>query len=374
MSASPIRVVPADGRRLRREFVELPYRLYASDPCFVPMLRRDEHRRFDPKHNPFLEHADIRPWLAMRGSRVVGRIAAIDDRLHNDTHSELVTWFGFLEAIDSGIARALLQTVEAHAAARGSAAVRGPVNPSLHEAAGLLIEGFNEPPAALMPYNPPAYAAFIEGAGYVKVKDLYAWNIDLTLPLPERITRIAGRARRRFGISVRTVDLSKFDSELDILKVIYRQAWVDNWSFVPPTDAEIRQLAIELKPVADPELVLFAEMNGEPVACAVSIPDVNEVLKKMNGRLLPFGILHFLRRRRIINRVRMLLLGVLPQFRRLGLYPLLVSEAVERAARRGYLRGEVGWTLEDNDLINTGIAAAGATHYKTYRLYEKPVG
>jgi len=140
------------------------------------------------------------------------------------------------------------------------------------------------------------------------------------------------------------------------------------------TDAEIRQLAVELRPVADPELVLFAEMNGEPVGCAVSIPDVNQVLKRMNGRLFPFGIFHFLRRRQIISRTRMLMLGVLPSVRRLGLYPLLIAEAAERTARRGYRHAEVGWTLEDNTLINAGIAAAGGAHYKTYRLYEKPVG
>jgi GNAT superfamily N-acetyltransferase len=248
------------------------------------------------------------------------------------------------------------------------------VNPSLHEAVGLLIEGFDDPPAALMPYNPPSYGAFVEGAGYGKVKDLYAWDMDVTAPLPERLTRISERVRRRHGISVRPADLSRFDAELDILKVIYREAWADNWGFVPPTDAEIRQLATDLRPVADSELVLFAEVNGEPVACAVSIPDVNQVLKRMNGRLLPFGVVHFLRRRQIIRRVRMLMLGVLPKVRRLGLYPLLIAEATERAARRGYTRAELGWTLEDNDLINAGIEATGARRSKTYRLYEKPLG
>jgi GNAT superfamily N-acetyltransferase len=371
---APPAIVAADTARLRRQFIELPYRLYASDSRFVPMLRRDERRRFDPRHNPFLEHAEIRLWLAMRGQTVVGRIAAIDDRLHNEIHGERISWFGFFEATDADVARQLLAVVERHAAERGSTAVRGPVNPSLHEAAGLLVEGFDDPPAALMAYNPPAYPLFVEAAGYAKAKDLYAWDFDVTAQLPPRIARIANRTRGRYGITVRPVDLSRFDEELETLKVVYRAAWAENWGFVPPTDAEIRQLAVELRPVADPELVLFAEMDGEPVGCAVTIPDVNQVLKRMNGRLLPLGVLHFLRRRQIITRVRMLLLGVLPRVRRLGLYPLLIAEATERAARRGYLRGEVGWTLEDNELINAGIAAAGGTHYKTYRLYEKPIG
>lgn len=369
-----VRIVLVDSPTLRRQFVDLPYRLYAGDPHFVPQLRRDELRRFDPRHNAFLGHADMTLWLATEGSRVVGRIAAIDDRLHNDVHGESITWFGFFEAESAAIGGALLRAVETHAQHRGSTAVRGPVNPSLHEAAGVLVEGFDDDPYALMAYNPPTYQAFVEGAGYARVKDLYSWALDLRQPLPDRITKIAARVRDRYGITIRPVDLSRFDAELEILKVVYRAAWADNWGFVPPTDDEIRQLAVELKPVADPELVLFAEMDGEPVGCAVSIPDVNQMLKRMNGRLLPFGLFHFMRRRRIISRARMLLLGVLPGVRRLGLYPLLIAEAAARGARRGYLRGEVGWTLEDNTLINAGIEAAGGRRSKVYRLYEKPLG
>lgn len=366
-------VVAVASRRQRRQFVELPYELYSQDDQYVPPLRRDEHRRFDRRHNPFLEHAEISRWLAVDDGRVVGRIAAIDDRLHDEIHGQRVTWFGFFEARDATVAGELLAAVAAHARRRGSGIVRGPVNPSLHDACGLLIEGFGDRPYALMPYNPPSYAAFIERAGYRKAKDLYAWDLDLTSPLSPRVERLAERARRRKGVVVRPVDLRRFDAELDILKTVYRGAWADNWGFVPPTDAEIRQLAIELRPVVDPELVLFAEIHGEPVACAVSIPDVNQVLHRMNGRLLPFGLLHFLRRRQIVTRTRMLLLGVLPDARRLGLYPLLMAEARRRAAARGYRRGEVGWTLEDNDLINAGIEAAGGRRVKTYRLYEKPL-
>jgi len=368
-----VRIVPVDSPARRKQFVELPYRLYAGDPYFVPQLRRDEHRRFDPRHNAFLEHAEMTLWLAFEGDAVVGRIAAIDDRLHNEKHHESTTWFGFFEASSAAVASALLAAVEGHAASRGSTAVRGPVNPSLHEAAGVLVEGFDDAPYALMAYNPRSYAGFVEGAGYARVKDLYSWELDLRQPLPERILRIADRVRGRYGVTIRPVSLKRFDAELEILKLLYREAWTDNWGFVPPTDAEIRQLAVELKPVADAELVLFAEINGEPVACAVCIPDVNQILKRMDGRLLPFGVVHFLRRKQIVNRVRMLLLGVLPKVRRLGLYPLLIAESTARAARGGYERGEVGWTLEDNHLINAGIEAAGGRRTKVYRLYEKPL-
>ena len=371
---SSILIVPVDNARRRREFVELPYELHRNAPTFVPPLRRDEHRRFDRRHNPFLDHATMSCWVAVDGRRVLGRIAAIDDRLHNEVHREAVTWFGFFDAADVQVAKRLLESVEQHAVRQGSAVVRGPVNPSLNESAGLLIEGFDDPPCVLMPYNPPAYPGFVEEAGYAKVKDLFAWALDLTAPLPERVVRIADRVRERFGITIRCADLKRFDAELDVLKRLYRTAWVDNWGFVPPTDAEIRQLAIDLRPVADSELILFAEMAGEPVGCAVSIPDLNQVLARMNGRLWPTGIIHFLRRRRIVTRGRMLMLGVVPKARRLGLLPLLMVEARERGLRRGLVSAEVGWTLEDNDLINNGIEAAGGRRYKTYRLYQKPVG
>jgi GNAT superfamily N-acetyltransferase len=364
-------VVAVTTRRQLAQFIDLPYELYAQVPQFVPQLRRDERRRFDRRHNPFFEHGDIRPLLAIDGGQVVGRIAAIDNRLHDQVHDERATWFGFFEARDATAARALLDAVIDHARQRGSQVVRGPVNPSLHDSCGLLVDGFADPPAALMPYNPPSYGEFIERAGFRKAKDLFAWDIDVTRPLDARIERVAERLRHRSGIVVRPVDLKRFDVELAILKTVYRAAWADNWGFVPPTDAEIDELAVELRPIVESELVLFAEIAGRPVGCAVTIPDVNQVLKQMNGRLFPFGVLHFLRRRSVITRVRMLLLGVLPEVRRLGVYPLLMAEARRRAAALGYRQGEVGWTLEDNDAINTGIAAGGGRRSKTYRLYEQ---
>lgn len=363
-----------DTPALLRRFVELPYTLHASDPCWVPPLRRDELRRFDPAHNAFLAHATITLWLAARNGRTVGRVAAIDDRLHNERHGERTTWFGFFEAADADTAGALLEQVELFARQQGSARLRGPANPSLNESAGLLVDGFDDDPYLLMPHNPRSYAAYVEGAGFGKAKDLYVWDIDLTRPVPDRIARMAERVKTRHALTVRPADMRRFESEVDTLQSIYRSAWETNWGFVPPTDDEVRQLATELRPVVDPELVLFVEMRGRPVACAVSVPDLNQVLKRMGGRLLPLGILHFLRRRQIVTRTRMLLLGVVADARRLGLYPLLIAESYRRAAARGYVRGEAGWTLEDNDLVNAGIEAAGGRRYKTYRLYEKSIG
>jgi GNAT superfamily N-acetyltransferase len=366
-----VTLVPVTSRALRRQFVELPYGLYRGVPHWVPPLRRDEHHRLSPAHNPFWAHARIELWLARQGGRITGRVAAIEDHLYNERQGEPITWFGFFEATDTATAAALLGAVEKQARGWNSRVVRGPVNPSLNDSAGLLIDAYDTDPYVLMPYNPVTYPSFVETAGYVKVKDLLAWSVDLTVPVSERVSRVAARVAARHGLTVRTVNLAAFDRDLAILQEIYRAAWDDNWGFVPPTDAEIRQLAADLKPVLDPGMVLFVEMRGRPVACSVALPDVNQVLKRMHGRLFPFGILHFLRRRQIIDQTRLLLLGVLPEARRIGLYPLLMAESYRRAAARGYRQGEMSWTLEDNHAVNAGIEAIGGRRSKTYRLYEK---
>jgi hypothetical protein len=370
-----VRLELVTGRAALRQFVELPYRLHAQDAHWVPPLRRDEYRRLSPKHNPFFEHGTVTAWIASRAGAVVGRIAAVDDRLYTAKYGEPTTWFGFFEAADSRTARALLAQVESFATAAGSTIVRGPVNPSLHESAGLLIDGFETDPYLLMPHNPPQYVDFIEDAGYRKAKDLLAWDIDPSVPLGDRVHRIGARLAARAGVTIRTVRMSSagFAADLAALQEIYRSAWSDNWGFVPPTDAEMRQLAADLRPVLDPELVLFAEVAGRVVGCAVAIPDLNQVLKKMGGRLLPVGWVHFLRRKAIVTRLRVLMLGILMEYRRSGLYPLLITELHRRAAARGYQRAELSWTLEDNDAVNAGIEASGGRRYKTYRLYEKPL-
>jgi len=368
-SSNGIAIVEATTPGRVKAFIELPFRIYAADPCWVPPLRRDERRRLSPR-NAFFSHADIRLWLAERDGRVVGRIAAIDDRTHNQTHGQPVTWFGFFESPDEGIAAALLARVEAHARERGSVAVFGPVNPSLNESAGLLVEGFDSAPYILMPHNPASYQHQIEAAGYSKLKDLFAWHLDLRVPLPDRLVRLGERAARRSGITIRALEIGAFERDLALIQRIYQNAWGDNWGFVPPTEAEAKQLAEALRPIIDPEVVIFAEVEGRAVGCAVGVPDANQVLKRMRGRLLPVGFIHFLRRRSIMNRGRLLLLGVEPEFRHTGLYPLLIAELHKRGRNR-YVEVELSWTLEDNDAINAGIEAAGARRYKTYRLYRK---
>ena len=196
----------------------------------------------------------------------------------------------------------------------------------------------------------------------------------MSVPLGHRVERLAARVARRHGVTIRAVNLRAFDAELAMLQEIYREAWQDNWGFVPPTDAEVRQMAHDLKPILDPELLLFAEIDGRAVGCAVAIPNVNQVLRKMGGRLFPFGLLHFLNRRRIITQARVLLVGVLPAYQKTGLYPLLIADLHRRGLERGYVSGEMSWTLEDNAAVNAGIEATGGRRSKTYRIYERPIG
>lgn len=359
------------GRREFRRFIDYAYERNAGDPHWVPPLRLSEGERLTPKKNPFFAHADVELLLAWRGDRVAGRIAAIDDRLHRETHRDNAAMFGFFEAEDADAARTLLAAVEAWARARGRGRVRGPINPSLNESAGLLIDGFDSDPMLMMPHNPREYAGYIESAGYAKVKDLFAWLCDLEREPPAFIARLAERLRDKHGIVVRPLKASEFTDEVERLRVIYCAAWERNWGFVAPTRDEFRRLATGLKPIFDPRCAVCAEVGGQPVACAVGVPDVNQALKGTNGRLFPLGLVRLLMRKRYINQVRLLLVGVESRYRGLGLYPLLLFEWHRHVSGGPYRRAEFSWVLEDNRDVNQAAENAGARHYKTYRIYQK---
>jgi GNAT superfamily N-acetyltransferase len=368
-----LQILPVRGRRDVRRFTDYAYDRNAADPHWIPPLRLSEHERLTPAKNPFFAHAGVELFLARRpdDGRIVGRIAAIDDRLHEQTHHDQTAMFGFFEAEDAEAARALLAAVETWASARGRRRVRGPINPSLNESCGLLVDGFDTDPMLLMPHNPAEYAAFIESAGYGKVKDLYAWLYDLAAEPPDIIARLAARIRERMSLVVRPLKLSEFTREVERLRVIYCGAWEHNWGFVPPTVEEFRRLATELKPIFDTRAAVVAEADGRMVACAVAVPDINQALKGTSGRLFPSALFRLLMRRRYIDQARLLLLGVAPEYRARGLYPLLLFELHRQLIGGPYTRMEFSWVLEDNRDINQPAEQAGARRYKTYRIYEK---
>lgn len=368
-----LEILPVRGRRDFRRFIDYAYTRNAGDPNWVPPLRLGEQDRLNPRKNPFFAHADVELFIAMRDGRVAGRVAAIDDRLHNSTHRDNIAMFGLFEADDSEASRALLAGAEAWAAGRGRSAIRGPINPSMNDNCGLLVEGFDTKPMLLMPHNPPEYAAFIEASGYAKVKDLFAWIYELDRPVPDVVRRLAERRRERLALTIRTIRMREFLREADRLRELYAGAWDKNWGFVAPTVEEFRHIAKDMKLIFDPKFGVVAEADGRLVACAVALPDINQAMVGTGGRLFPLGLMKLLRRKRYIDQGRLLLLGIDPAYRTHGLFPLLLLELHHQLEGTPYKRVEFSWVLEDNHDINRPAADGGARRYKTYRIYQKPL-
>ena len=370
-SAVETKVRPVESRADLTRFIKYPFTKYRDDPHWVPPLIFDERRKFDPRKNPFYEHARVALFLAERNNEVVGRVAAIDDDNHNITHDDNLVFFGFFEAADRAAAIALLNRVEEWGRALGREAVRGPVNPSMNDGAGFQIDAYDTDPFVMMPYNPPEYPGYAEDAGYEKAKDLHAYLFERGWEVGEKIGRLAKLVRRRYQPIVRTADMKNFDAELKLLKRLYNEGWVENWGFVKYTEAEFDRLAAELKLIVDPELIVFVELEGEVAGLGLCLPDVNQVLKKARGRLLPSGLLAYLNRRRIVDQLRLVILGITPEYRGKGLEAVVIDELYRYAIPKGYQRCECSWVLEDNKAIMRSLEAAGAELYKTYRIYEK---
>jgi len=355
-------------------FIRLPHDIYRDDPHWVAPLTSDERTRLTPGKNPYFEHAEAAYFLARRNGSDLGRIAATIDRNYDGYHGERQVAFGFFEAQSTEAASALLTAAAQWGRERGATVMRGPMNFTTNDDCGLLIRGFEAPPTILMPYNPPTYSTWMEAAGLTKVKDLYAFKVpipDSPLEQIEKVARIAQKARDRFHVRVRPMSLKHFGAELQRVKEIYNSAWEKNWGFVPMTEAEIDHMAAQLKPAIVPELALFAEIDGEPVGFALAIPDVNVALKPLRGKLFPFGIVRLLWTLRKIKTLRLMALGIKAGYRRRGIDAALVHQAAVASRAAGYVWCEVGWTLEDNDLVNRLIGAVHGDHYKTYRIYER---
>ncbi|NQT87511.1 GNAT family N-acetyltransferase [bacterium] len=375
--AGPIEVREAESPRERRQFIRFPWTLYGSDPFWVPPLIRSVKRALDPQRDPFFDHAEMRLFLAWRDGEIVGRIASIVNYLHNNYHVDKMGFWGFFEtAPDPDVARALLDAAADELRAHGLDEMSGPFNPSINAECGMLVDGFNLPPVALMPYNPAYYPDLVEAAGHTKLKDLYAYlvvdeQVGADRKTRQRLDRIAQRVRQRHpDITVRPLDMSVYEEEVGRLGDLFNAARRDNWGFVPTTDEEIRQMAADMKPILIPELVLVAERRGKPIGCMMSIPDINPLLKKCNGRLFPFGWFHLLMGRRTIHRMRIFGAAVHPEHRNLGVIPLLFVHYVEAGLRLGMDVGELSWVCEDNtQSIRTLEAAFKPNLYKRYRIY-----
>ncbi len=366
-------VTTAESKRDLMAFIKLPWRLYQSNPNWVPPLVNDQKTLLSQEKNPFFQHAHAQLFLAIESGTVVGRIAAIHDPAYIAFQSESVGFFGFYESVDDqAVADALFAAARKWLSDRGVAVMRGPTNPSTNDTLGLLVDAFDQPPTVMMPYNHDYYPRLFEGAGLVKAKDLYAYWLGEDRMQIDRLDRFVELLTKRHNLRLRPVNLKRLDVELPIFKEIYNDAWEKNWGFVPWTDAEIEHLGDELAPVADPELIMFAYKDDTPVGFSLSLPDLHQALIHVkSGRLFPFGLLKLLYWSKRVNQVRVLAMGIRKQYRNLGIDALFYHRTFRYAETKGRQRGECSWILEDNTAMNAAMEKMGAYVYKTYRMYDQ---
>ncbi|MEJ7925954.1 N-acetyltransferase [Sphingobium sp. AN641] len=383
MARSDPVISPVAGKADLKAFVDLPWRLYANDPHWVPPLKSEVHALLTPGKNPFFEHAQAQYFLARRGRQVVGRISAHFDRLALAMPVEQGMGpgtgnIGLFEAEDEASARALIATAEEWLRAQGMTRVVGPISLSIWEEPGLLIAGHDHSPTVMMGHHSPAYQAWIEGAGYRPVKRLNCYEVEITHGFPSLIQRIVASGEKNPRIRIRKVDKSRFDAEAAIILDILNDAWGRNWGFIPITDAEIAFTGKKLKPIVYEDLIRIAEVDGEPVAFMLTLPDLNEALKPLNGSLLPLGwarLLWWLRKPQV-RTMRVPLMGVrqsLQSSRLASQLAFMMIELIRREAVSVYgaSRGEIGWVLDDNQGMNAIALAIDSRINKVYQLYEK---
>ena len=380
----PLEIRPVESKKELEAFLHVPWTLgMKSDPNWVPPLLDDYRRSLNPKKSPFLKHGEVKCFLALQDGQPVGRISAqIDTDFDKQWPQEKgVAFFGFFDSKDDpAVARALFDAAAAWARGKGRTTIRGPFTLDSKGEVGVLVEGFDTPPRIGMPHNRPYLGPLIESAGLAKAKDFYAWwytsgHID------ERTRKIAERTLQLPNVRVRPMDLSHFRREVDIVRDIFNSAWSQNWGFTPFTSDELEIIATEYKMFVDTEIALVAEVDGKPAAMCFAIPDVNEMVKDFDGELTknPLNVVKLLWRLRFRrpHHARLLLLGVKEEYRASHRYGTLAAvlyvEVARRGAARGYVGGELSWTLEDNVMINRGIERMGARKYKTYRVYERSI-
>jgi GNAT superfamily N-acetyltransferase len=373
--AVSIREIP-DGASLDA-FIDLAWQINGGDPHWVPPLRMSVASALNRKKHPLHQHADTAYFLARRGKRPVGRIAAVVNHLHNQHHGDRTGFFGLFECEnDPSTAAALLDVASDWLRERGMEAIRGPVNLSTNDevsSPGVLVEGFDTSPYVMMTHNPAYYGDLLQQSGLSKARDLVAFHFD-DPALPERLTRGFDRLLQRAGATIRPLEMRRFRAEIDTIKGIYNSAWSRNWGFVPMTDAEFEHLASEFKPIVDPDLCLIAEVGGVPVGFSLALPDLNVALRHLpDGRLFPFGLLRLLWHKRRIRQMRVITVGFRPEYQHLGLGAAFYARTWQTGVAKGYVRGEGSWILEDNLDMARPLERLGARVSKRYRIFERPL-
>jgi hypothetical protein len=370
-----IRVVPVAGRRPMRDFIKMPWPLYVDDPCWVPPLIIERQWHLSKK-NPYFEHADFQAWIAYRGERMVGRISAQVDQMHLQRYQDATGFFGFLEAEnDPETFCGLFGTAEEWLRQKGMQRIRGPFNLSINDECGLLVEGFDSPPPIMLGHALPYYGPRVEEQGYAGVQDLLAYRAHPDIDPPRQLEALSKRVAGK--VTVRTMRRDRFNEELEIIRDIFEDAWSENWGYIPFTPAEFTELGKNLKFLVDSESVRIAELDGEPAAMIVLFPNINEAIKDLNGRLLPFGWLKLLWRLKVVGlkSARVPLLGVRRRYHgsMLGaaLALMVIAPLHVRARKKGVMEVDMSWILEQNQGMRKITESVGCDLYKRYRIYQK---
>ncbi|MBI4223879.1 MAG: hypothetical protein HY609_03015 [Deltaproteobacteria bacterium] len=374
-----LQVVAVQDKKDLKTFIRLPNQIYRNDPNWVAPLEFERKQFFNPQKNPFYRHGESELFLAFKEGVPAGRISAQIHHGHLDKYRDAAGFFGFFESMDDkNVAQALIDAAQVWLQKKGMKKMRGPFNFSMYDnEAGILIDGFEHRPAILMGYNPRYYPALLEGAGFKKIKDLYAYTYTVGAITPP-VLELDKVTREHPGLTLRSVNMKKFDEDIRLMMQIFNEAWDKNWGFVPTTEEEIRYIAKSLKPIIDPEMAFFAHVNGDPAAFSISLPDIHEAIHDLRGKLFPLGWAKLLWRIKIkrLKSLRLCLMGIRKPYRGSAVGALSVlmnTEAHRRGQSRGYQKGELGWTLEDNEKINRGIEFMGGRRYKTYRIFEKEI-
>jgi GNAT superfamily N-acetyltransferase len=378
---SSVEIRPVRSRRDLKRFVKVPFRLHRDSPQWVPPLIFERMEFLNREKNPWFEHGEAEYLIAERDGEPVGRITVQIDERWDETQGGSDAMFGFFETVDDpAVAAALLDSATEWARARGRSRILGPMDFTTNDEVGILIEGYELRPMILENWHPPYYKALLEGHGLGKAMDLLMWELELgSLKQGERfdpsIHAAAEKALRDEGVTIRNIDKGNLEREMRLFTPVYNDAWSDNWGFVPPTDAEIAFHAKLLKQVLDEDWAYIAEKDGEAIGAALTLPDINQVMAKMGGRLLPFGWLRFLLGKRKVDRLRVFALGVKHAYQHTGVAAGLYLKHLETAGKPGAIEGgEMGWILETNEAMNRAMEGMGGEVVKRYRIYEKEIG
>lgn len=371
-----VEIIPVRTARERKEFVRCAWPLHRDHPAWVPPLILDQERMLDPAKGEYFRHGNSGAlFLARRDGQFVGRIGAFRNESHLRYNDDGAGFFGFFECVDDpAVAKALLAAAEEWLRAAGLRVVRGPANFNIQEEAGALIDGFKHAPMVGMNWTPPYFPRLFESAGYAKVKDLLVYRMDRTTMKPDRLDQVAAAAQRDTVVKVRTLDPREVARESRFFEAVFSEAWRANWGTVPISADEFREAYERYRFFLKPELVFLAEVDGEPAGVMLSMPDINAVLHKIDGRLFPTGFLHLLFGRRGLTRFRVFMLGVRPKFQRLGLPLTLLSRTRAELLRQGAQLAEFSWILEDNYQVRGLVERMGAVRVQTLRLFGKDLG